>query len=116
MVLDDDGCLEPSSIAYDSKVVGVVAGAGGYRPGVILDHRDGTAGSRVAISVMGKAACRADASFGAIAVGDLLTTSPTPGCAMKADDREKAFGAVIGKALTPLAEGVGMVNLLITLQ
>jgi hypothetical protein len=65
-------------------VVGVAAGAGGYRPGIVFDHRDAGPGSRVAISIMGKAACRADVSFGAIAVGDLLTTSPARGCAMKA--------------------------------
>jgi hypothetical protein len=49
-------------------------------------------------------------------VGDLLTTSPTPGYAMKADDPFKAFGAVIGKALRPLKEAQGLVPILIALQ
>ncbi len=35
---------------------------------------------------------------------------------MKASDRSRAFGAVIGKALTPIREGVGLVDMLITLQ
>jgi len=43
-----------------------------------------------------------DARYVSIEVGDLLTTAPTPGHAMKATDPQKAFGAVIGKALRSL--------------
>ena len=115
MVLNEDGKLEASSLPYDSKVVGVVAGAGHYRPGILLGHR-GAPGARVPISVLGKVSCLADASYAPIEVGNLLTTSPTAGHAMKACDRERAFGAVIGKALTPLRKGAGLVDVLITLQ
>ena len=48
--------------------------------------------------------------------GDMLTTSGTPGHAMKAIDRERAFGAVIGKAMTGLSEGKGLVLVLVNLQ
>ena len=65
---------------------------------------------------MGKVFCKVDAQFGAIEVGDLLTTSPTPGHAMKTNDPFKAFGAVIGKALRPLKEGQGLIPILIALQ
>ncbi len=117
MVLADGGMLTPSTEPYDSKVVGVVAGAGAYRPGIVMDHRESEVDAvRVTISIIGKAACRADAGHGAIAVGDLLTTSPTAGCAMRVADPARAFGAVIGKALTPLAEGTGFVDVLMTLQ
>jgi hypothetical protein len=68
------------------------------------------------IALMGKVYCKVDASYGAIEVGDLLTTSPTPGHAMKADDPMKAFGSVIGKALRPLAIGEGLIPILIALQ
>jgi hypothetical protein len=57
-----------------------------------------------------------DAQYGAIEVGDLLTTSSTPGHAMKTCDPLKAFGAVIGKALRPLTEGQGLIPILIALQ
>jgi hypothetical protein len=57
-----------------------------------------------------------DAAFGAIEVGDLLTTSPTPGHAMKATDQLKAFGSVIGKAMRPLESGRGLIPILIALQ
>jgi hypothetical protein len=35
---------------------------------------------------------------------------------MRADDRVKAFGAVIGKALRPQADGQGLIPILIALQ
>jgi hypothetical protein len=116
MVIQEDGLLQPCSAEYDRTVVGVVAGAGSYRPGIVLDRRDRPVGRRLPISVLGKAACRADAAYGPIAVGDLLTSSRSVGCAMRASDAQQAFGAVIGKALTPLDEGDGLVELLIGLQ
>jgi hypothetical protein len=57
-----------------------------------------------------------DAGASPVEVGDLLTTSETPGHAMKAGDPEKAFGSVIGKALRPLAGGRGLIPVLIALQ
>jgi hypothetical protein len=54
--------------------------------------------------------------YGAIELGELLTTSPTPGHAMKADDPLKAFGTVIRKALRPLKEGQGLILILIGWQ
>jgi hypothetical protein len=65
--------------------------------------------------VVGKAWCLADADPTPIAVGDLLTTSFCPGHAMSAVDGSRAFGAVIGKALTPLASGAGRVLVLVGL-
>jgi hypothetical protein len=35
---------------------------------------------------------------------------------MKATDRGRAYGAVIGKAMTPLAKGTGLVLVLVNLQ
>jgi hypothetical protein len=64
----------------------------------------------------GRVYCRADASHGAIEPGDLLTISSTPGHAMKATDPAKAQGAIIGKAITRLKEGKGLVLVLVTLQ
>ena len=57
-----------------------------------------------------------DAQYGAIEVGDLLTTSLTPGHAMRTDDPLKAFGTVIGKALPSLAAGQELIPILIALQ
>lgn len=115
MVLDQDGALHQSQLAYDKKVAGVISGAGDYRPGMILDRRQ-SHDNRVPMALVGKVYCKVDAQYAAIEVGDLLTTSPTPGHAMKAADPFKAFGSVIGKALRPLAVGQGMIPILIALQ
>jgi len=115
MVLDRDGRLEPSAQPYDRRVAGIVSGAGGFRPAIVLGHRPG-AGSRVPIALTGRVACNVDAERAPIMVGDLLTTSATPGHAMKAEDPQQAFGAVLGKALAPLPSGRGEVPVLVALQ
>jgi hypothetical protein len=114
LVINETGGLRQSDSPYDTKVAGVVSGAGDYQPGMILDQRQSSAG-RLCVALMGKAYCKIDASYGAIAVGDLLTTSPTPGHAMKASDSRRAFGAVLGKALHPWDSGRGFIPTLVLL-
>ena len=115
MVLDETGALEPGSRPYDKRVVGVVSGAGRFKPGLILDSGELRA-SRVQIALVGKVFCKVDASTTPIDAGDLLTTSSTPGHAMKAGDPVKAFGAVIGKALDSFRSGRGLIPILVALQ
>jgi hypothetical protein len=115
MILGDGGILEPSEIAYDKRVVGVISGAGNYRPGIVLD-KQGSQPNRKPIALVGKVCCKVDAQYGAVETGDLLTTSPTPGHAMKASDQLKAFGAVIGKALRPMTAGQGLIPIVVALQ
>ncbi len=115
MVLGDDGLLEPSRFAYDRRAVGVISGAGNYKPGIVLDKQTHQP-NRKSISLLGKVYCKVDAEYGAVEIGDLLATSATRGHAMKATDQVKAFGAVIGKALRPLSAGQGLVPILIALQ
>jgi hypothetical protein len=114
VVIDSGGALRESMHAYDKKVAGVVSGAGEYKPSIVLDRS--ARSDRVPVALVGKVYCKVDAQFCPIEVGDLLTTSPTPGHAMKADDPRKAFGAIIGKALRPVAEGQGLVPILVALQ
>jgi hypothetical protein len=115
MVIDQTGALRISRQAYDKKVAGVISGAGGYKPAIVLD-KQGSRDRRLPVALLGKVYCKADAQYGSIEVGDLLTTSPTPGYSMKASDPVRAFGAVIGKALCPLREGQGSIPILIALQ
>ena len=115
MVLDEIGAVEPSRQIYDKKVAGVVSGAGSYRPGMILDRQD-TTRKRVPLALVGKVFCKVDAQYGPVEVGDLLTTSLTPGHAMKASDPMRSFGAVLGKALQRLPEGCGLIPILVALQ
>jgi hypothetical protein len=115
MVMNGHDALEPCNKAYDKRVVGVVSGAGDYRPGIVLDRQPGN-GDRLPIALMGKVFCKADAQNGPIEIGDLLTTSTTPGHAMKASDPRQAFGTIIGKSLGSLASGRGFVPVLVALQ
>src|SRR5262245_11839796 len=115
MALGEEGALTPSDRAYDKRVAGVVSGAGNYKPGIILDKQP-SQGNRSPIALLGKVYCKVDAALAPVEVGDLLTTSDTPGHAMKAGDSTRAFGAVIGKALRPLRTGRGLIPILIALQ
>jgi hypothetical protein len=115
MVLGDDGCLRLSHAPYDRRVAGVIAGAADQRPGIILGH-DRSRQRPVQIALMGRVICKADAAAGPIAVGDLLTTSSSPGHAERVIDHDRAFGAVIGKAMGRLDAGRGLVPMLIALQ
>jgi hypothetical protein len=115
MVIDaEGGKLRPCDEAYDRKVAGVISGAGALSPGITLDRQGGVGRSPVALA--GKVMCKVDAQYGSIEIGDLLTTSPTAGHAMRVLDPAKAFGAVIGKALKPLKAGTGLIPILIALQ
>ncbi|HEY3132523.1 MAG TPA: hypothetical protein VGL91_23950 [Acidobacteriota bacterium] len=115
MVLGADGVLHQSERAYDKRVAGVISGAGGYKPGIVLDRLH-PRGNRKPIALLGKVFCKVDAGYGPIEVGDLLTTSDTLGHAMKAVDPLRAFGSVLGKALGSLSGGCGLVPILVTLQ
>jgi hypothetical protein len=68
------------------------------------------------VALVGTVFCHVDADYAAVSTGDLLTTSPTSGHAMKAVDRQVAFGAIIGKALRPLQVGRGLLPILVALQ
>jgi hypothetical protein len=107
--------LRPSQQAYDKKVMGVISGAGDYKPGIVLDKQQSSE-HRGSVALGGKVYCKVDAHYASIEVGDLLTTSDTPGYAMKAADPLRACGSVIGKALRPLREGQRLIPILIALQ
>ena len=115
MVIGGAEKLQQCTEAYDKRVAGVISGAGDCKPGMILGHRL-SQDERMPLALTGKVFCKVDAQFAPVAVGDLLTTSPSPGYAMKATDATKAFGAVIGKALRPLTEGRGLIPILVALQ
>lgn len=117
VVIDDEhpGRLKRSKSAYDTRVAGIISGANGINPGISL-HQEGVVEGGQNVALSGRVYVQADASGGAIQPGDMLTTSDIPGHAMKARDRERAQGAVIGKAMSSLEEGRGFVLVLVTLQ
>ncbi len=117
MVIDAQhpGQLVPSTTAYDPKVAGVVSGAGGVSPGLTLQEQ-GVLEGNTPVAVAGRVYVKAEALSAPIEPGDLLTSSDVPGYAMKATDHAKSAGAVIGKAMTKLESGTGLVLVLVSLQ
>jgi len=117
VVIDEQnpGHLKLSDSAYDVRVAGVVSGANGINPGIQM-HQQGILEGGKNVALTGRVYVQADASNGAIRPGDMLTTSSTPGHAMKVRDHARAAGAILGKAMTGLSDGKGMVLVLVTLQ
>jgi hypothetical protein len=112
---DHPGQLILSSKAYDTRVAGIVSGANGINPGIAL-HQQGFSDGGQNVALSGRVYALADASSGAIKPGDLLTTSETPGHAMKVTDHALSQGAILGKAMSGLKQGKGLVLILVTLQ
>ena len=110
------GNLVVSQKAYDRTVAGIVSGAGGVKPGMLMGQQGTMADGEHPVALTGRAYCRADASNGPITPGDLLTTSDVAGHAMKVTDYERAQGAILGKAMSSLEEGRGLVLVLVSLQ
>lgn len=117
VVIDEKqaGRLTASRDPYDTRVAGVISGANGVKPGLAL-RQQGVLDEGQNVALTGRVYVKADATHGAIKPGDLLTTSSTPGHAMRAADAARSHGAILGKAMTSLAEGKGMVLVLVSLQ
>ena len=113
---ENPGRLVTSSRAYDKTVAGVMSGAGGVRPGMLMGQQGTAADGKYPVALTGRVYCYVDADQGAIEPGDLITTSNTPGHGMKAQDHAQAQGAIIGKAMSPLSSGKGLVLVLVNLQ
>jgi hypothetical protein len=109
------GRLKLSAQPYDTRVAGIISGAGGVNSGLTLSQQGVLEGGQN-VALSGRVYALADATESPIKPGDLLTTSATPGHCMKATDRERAYGTVIGKAMSSLKEGRGLVLVLVSLQ
>jgi hypothetical protein len=110
------GRLIPSTQAYDRTVAGVLSGAGGVKPGMLMRQAGTAADGQHPVALSGRVYCCVDADRGAIRPGDLLTTSETPGHAMKVTNHQQSQGAVLGKAMSGLDQGKGLVLVLVSLQ
>jgi len=110
------GKLVVSTKAYDRTVAGIVSGAGGVKPGMMMGQDGTMADGDLPVALSGRVYCRVDASQGAIQPGDLITTSDVPGCGMKVADYSRAHGAIIGKAMTRLDSGQGLILVLVSLH
>jgi hypothetical protein len=90
---------------------------------VLPDVTSAGTGGYVSVVTLGSfKMVKVDASLGAIQTGDLLTTSSTPGYAMKAAPvvvngvEIYRTGTILGKALEPLDKGTGVIKVFVTLR
>jgi hypothetical protein len=106
--------LARSSRPYSTLVAGIYS----TKPGVLASPypMDQAPKSDIPLAVVGVVPCKVTTENGVIHPGDLLVTSRKEGYAMKGTDRNKMVGAVLGKALEPLSQGEGVIQVLVTLQ
>ncbi|MEM4406526.1 MAG: hypothetical protein QXS68_05720 [Candidatus Methanomethylicaceae archaeon] len=111
---DNPGKFRKAREAVSTRVAGVISTA----PGVVLGNKDAVSSSdaRPILALAGRVPVKATAKFGTIQVGDLLVSSPIPGYAMKCPEASQCIGAVIGKALESLREGVGVIEVQVMLR
>jgi hypothetical protein len=115
-----DRAVELSSKPYATNVVGIYSAKPGF-VGTVHDPHE-TNPDEIPVAISGIVLCKVSAENGAIKRGDLLTTSSTPGYAMKAEPIKVGGvefyppGTIIGKALEELNQGTGVILVLVTLQ
>jgi hypothetical protein len=103
---DHDERVLRSTKPYDPAVAGIIS----TDPAMVI----GDADTKTPLALAGRVPCKVSAENGPIHRGDLLTTSATPGHAMKAT--ELTLGTILGKAMGELPSGTGVIPVLITLQ
>jgi hypothetical protein len=115
LVIGSDGKLIRSTEPYQASVAGVYSTQPGFVGGQPVE---GKVAGNIPLAIMGVVPVKASAENGPIRPGDLLTTSSTPGHAMRADRDSALPGTVLGKALEPLdaSQGTGVIQVLVTLQ
>jgi hypothetical protein len=109
--------VEKCSQPYDARVVGVYS----TRPGILGADKGGVTevlAGEVSVAVLGIVPVKVSAENGPSQPGDLLTTSSTPGHAMRCQGLELCFGRTLGKALEglPAGQSTGVIQMLVTLQ
>lgn len=110
------GKLRIARGAYSRRVAGVISGANDVGVGMLLASLPGEANA-MPVALSGRVWVQCETGAAGIEPGDLLTTSDTPGYAMKVLDFGRAHGSVIGKAMSNLKAGErGLVLVLVNLQ
>ncbi len=100
---------------YSTRVAGIYS----TNPGILATSYkmdDPRLAGEIPLGIVGIVPCKASTENGSIEIGDLLVSSSTAGHAMKGTDRTRMLGAIVGKALEPLASGKGVIQVLLTLQ
>jgi hypothetical protein len=112
---DHPGMLCIARGTYNRRVAGILSGANDLGAGMVLADLPGAKHS-MPLALSGRVWVYVDATSKAIEPGDFLTTAELPGYAMAVADYRRAQGSIIGKAMTGLKQGRGMVLVFVTLQ
>jgi hypothetical protein len=118
LVIGADGELALSKTAYATTVAGVYS----TQPGFVGGAQEEPTTDEIPLAIVGVVPVKVSAENGTIQPGDLLTTSDTPGHAMKAEALEVngvsfyPSGVILGKALEALDARTGVIQMLVTLQ
>jgi hypothetical protein len=113
LIIGLDGKLTRSTEPYQTAVVGIYSTQPGFLGGA---SEDAPVADQIPLAIAGIVPVKVSAENGAIHPGDLLTTAALPGYAMVCQERMDCIGAIVGKALEPLEEGTGTIEVLVTLQ
>lgn len=109
------GNLKVTETPHCSLLAGVISGANGLDPGIVMGQSGSIAYGDYPITLAGRAYVLADESTAVIRPGDLLTSSDRAGYTMKADREDLLSGACLGKALTS-SDDKGFVLVLINVH
>ncbi|MDD4995392.1 MAG: hypothetical protein PHW53_02950 [Patescibacteria group bacterium] len=113
--ISSDGRARKSTQAYSTKVIGVIS----TNPAIIFpggNEGDDKQANREPLALSGIVPVKVSTENGVIQAGDLLTSSNTPGHAMRCTDKVQCGGAIIGKALESFSGKAGTIKMIVTLQ
>jgi hypothetical protein len=113
---EKEGMLCITNQANDKKIVGVISGANGIKPGMLMGQQGSIANGKHPVALAGRVYVLSNNEGGEINAGDFLTSSSQRGYAKKANKLDDAQGAIIGKAMGKADSKTGYVLVLINLQ
>jgi trimeric autotransporter adhesin len=113
LAIGPDGRLVLTTAPYQESLAGVYS----TKPGLVGGATDGeSTEGKVPLAVAGVVPVNVNSENGPVRPGDLLTSSSTPGQAMRASRDQVTVGVVLGKALEPLQSSTGVIRALVVLQ
>jgi hypothetical protein len=114
--IEKEGLLCITKQSMDKKIVGVISGANGIKPGMLMGQQNSIAYGKYPVALAGRVYVLCNEEGGEINAGDFLTSASQRGFAKKAGNLNDAQGAIIGKAMGKADSKTGYVLVLINLQ
>lgn len=112
---DNPGKLKITDDPNCPLLAGVISGAEGIKPGMMMGQKGTLAFGEYPVTLTGRVYVKANEEGGKITPGDILTSSTKVGEAMKVENKDITPGTTIGKALTEVNSN-GFVLALISLN